>query len=66
MQMIRHQDIFADEHATRQTRLAKLPEILVNFGVGENGFAVLGVRGDEVERMAGEKPVKTFESLFWM
>jgi hypothetical protein len=33
----------------------------VDFGVGKNGFAVFGVRGDEVERMAGEKPVKTFE-----
>jgi hypothetical protein len=64
MEMIRHQDVFADEHAARQSSHAKLPEILVDFDVGKNGFATFGVRGDEVERMAGEKPVKPFESLF--
>ena len=62
MQMIRHQNIFADEHATRQSGLTKLPKIFVDFGAGKKGFAVLGIRGDEVERVAGEEPIKTFES----
>ena len=62
--MIRHQNIFANEHAARQTRLAKRSKILVDPGVGEQGFAILGIRGDEVKRMTGEKPVKTFESLW--
>jgi hypothetical protein len=69
MEMIRHQDVFADEHAARQSSHAKLSEIFVNFGVGENGFAVFGAGGDEVERIVGEKPVKTFESgrtLVWV
>ena len=68
MQMIRHQNIFADKHATIQTGLAKLSEIFVDFEVGENRFAIFGASGDEVERVAGEKPVKTFESgrtLVW-
>ncbi len=62
MQMIRHQNIFADENATRQSGFAELSEIFVDFGAGEKGFAVLGIRGDEVERVAGEEPIKTFES----
>ena len=62
VEMIRHQNIFANEHSMRQASLAKLSEIFVDFGVDENGFAGFSVRGDEVERMAGEKPVKTFES----
>ena len=61
MEMIRHQNIFADEYTTRQAGLAKLSEVFVDFDIGENGFAVFGVGGDEVERMAGEKPVKTLE-----
>ncbi|MFO1487692.1 MAG: hypothetical protein U1F65_04365 [Verrucomicrobiota bacterium] len=48
MEMIRHQNIVADEYTTRQPCLAKLAEIFMNFGVGKNGFAVFGVRGDEV------------------
>jgi len=60
--MIRHQNIFTDEHATCQPRLAKLSERFVNVGAGKKGFAVFGVGSDEVERMAREKPVKTFES----
>jgi len=62
MQMIRHQNIFADKYTSRQSSLAELSEIFVNFGAGKKGFAVFGIRGDEVERVAGEKPVKTFES----
>ena len=62
MQMIRHQNVFADEHPTRQAGLAKFSEIFVDFGIGENGFAVFGASGNKVERMAGEQPVKTFES----
>jgi hypothetical protein len=62
MLMIRHQDVFADKHATRQSGLAKFSDIFVDFDVGENRFAVFGAGGDEVKRMAGEKPVKTFES----
>ncbi len=62
MQMIRHENIFTDEYATLQSSLAKFPEIFMDFGVGENGFAVFGAGGDEVERMAGEKLVESFES----
>ena len=62
MQMIRHQNVFADEDAACQTGFTKLPEGFVNFGVGENGFAVFGAGGDEVERMTREKLVETFES----
>ncbi|MEI8292057.1 MAG: hypothetical protein WCH99_21515, partial [Verrucomicrobiota bacterium] len=57
--------VFSDEDAAGQTRLAKLSKIFVDFGVGENGFAAFGIGGDEVERMAGEKPVKTLESGLW-
>ena len=34
----------------------------MDFGVGENWFSVFGACGDEVKRMADEKPVETFES----
>jgi len=62
MQMIRHQNIFANEHAACQTGFAKLSKVFVSFGVGENGFAVFGAGGDEVERMTCEKPVETLEA----
>jgi hypothetical protein len=60
--MIRHQNVFADKYATFQADMAKLPESFMNLGVRENGFAVFGIRSDEVERMAREKLLKTFQS----
>ena len=62
MQMIGHQNVFADEDAAFQTSLAKLSEIFVNSGVGEGGFAVFGVGGNEVERVTDKKPVETFKA----
>jgi hypothetical protein len=62
MEMIRHQDVFAHEHAACPADLAKLSEIFVDSGVGENRFAGFGAGGNEVERMAGEKSAKTLES----
>jgi hypothetical protein len=58
--MIRHQNISSDKHATFQTGLTKPSEIFVNLGVGQNLPAVFSASGDEIERMADEKPVKTF------
>jgi len=37
-------------------------KMFVDFGGGENRFAVFGSGGDEVERVVGEKPVETFDS----
>jgi hypothetical protein len=63
MQVIGHQDVFADKHAAHQARLAELSENFMDSGVGENGFSVFRAGGDKVKRMADEKPVKTLEPL---
>ena len=34
----------------------------MDFGVGENRFAVFRAGGDKIERVTGEKPVELFES----
>lgn len=64
MQMIRHQDVSTDKDATLQTSPAELLEVLVDCGFREDGPTILRASGDEVERMADEKPVEPLEPLW--
>ena len=63
MQMVRHQNVLPNEDAARQTILAEILEIFMNFFFGQNMFAICGASASQ-NKSDGSllKQIQSFQS----